>query len=120
MNQEKIGKFILKCRKEKNLTQEQLAELIGVSRKSISRWENGNSMPDYATLDILCNALNISINELYYGEKIINKDYKNISETNLKLYIKEKYSKQLLIKRTIRGIITGILVFIIVYLIMNI
>lgn len=47
-------------------------------------------------------------------------DYKNISEENLKLYIREKYSKQILIKRTIRGIIIGILVLIIVYLIMNI
>ena len=120
MNQENVGKFIAECRKSKKLTQEQLAEKIGVSRKSISRWENGNSLPDYSILDILCNELDISINELYYGKKIGKDDYKNISEANLKLYIREKYSKGLLIKRTIRGIITGILIFIIVYLIMNI
>lgn len=120
MNQENVGKFIAECRKLKKLTQEQLAEKIGVSRKSISRWENGNSMPDYSILDILCNILDVSINELYYGKKMEKEDYKNISEENLKLYIREKYSKQILIKRTIRGIIIGILVFIVVYLIMNI
>ncbi|MGN1342754.1 MAG: helix-turn-helix domain-containing protein [Bacilli bacterium] len=120
MNQENVGKFIAECRKSKKLTQEQLAEKIGVSRKSISRWENGNSMPDYSILDILCNTLDVSINELYYGKKMEKEDYKNISEENLKLYIREKYSKQILIKRTIRGIIIGILVFIVVYLIMNI
>ncbi len=47
MNQERIGKFIATCRKEKNLTQEELAEKLGVTSKSISRWENGKTMPDY-------------------------------------------------------------------------
>lgn len=67
MNQEKIGKFILECRKQKNLTQEQLSEILGVSSKSISRWENGKSLPDYTILESLCNALEFSINEFYYG-----------------------------------------------------
>lgn len=120
MNQEKVGRFIAECRIAKKLTQEQLAEIIGVSRKSISRWENGNSMPDYSILDILCNALNVSINELYYGKKMKDENFKNISEDNLKLYIREKYSKQLFIKRVVSGTIMGILVSIIVYLIMNI
>jgi len=120
MNQEKTGKFIAECRKNKKMTQEELAEKVGVSRKSISRWENGSSMPDYAVLDILCNTLNISINELYYGKKMAEENYKNMSETALRMYIKEKHSKQLLIKRTINGFITGILVYIIVYLILNI
>lgn len=120
MNQEKIGKFIAKCRKDKKMTQEELAEKIGVSRKSISRWENGNTMPDYSLLDSLCSVLGISINELYYGKKIMEEEYKNMSEINLKLYIKEKYWKQLLIKRTVQGLITGVLVYIIVWLILNI
>lgn len=77
-------------------------------------------MPDYSILESLCNALGISFNELYYGKRILNEEYKNISEANLKLYIREKYSKQLFIKRIIRGAITGILIFIIVYLIINI
>ena len=120
MNQEKTGKFIAECRKNKKMTQEELAEKIGVSRKSISRWENGKSMPDYGILDILCKTLNISINELYYGKKIEKEDYKSISETTIKLYIREKYRKNLFIKGTIKGAITGILVYVIVYLILNI
>ena len=55
MDQIKIGKFILDCRKKKNLTQEQLAEKIGVTSKSISRWENGKTMPDYSLLKDLCS-----------------------------------------------------------------
>lgn len=120
MEQEKTGKFIAECRKNKKMTQEQLAEKIGVTRKSISRWENGISMPDYSVLDILCKTLNISINELYYGKKLDKENYKETSENIIKLYVKEKYTTQLLIKRTIKGFITGILVFIIVYLILNI
>ena len=73
MNQEKIGVFIAKCRKEKKLTQEQLAEKLGVTDKSISRWENGRTMPDISLFEPLCDALNISINELLKGEKIENK-----------------------------------------------
>ena len=67
MNQEKIGKFIAKCRKDKNITQEQLAEKLGVSNKSISRWENGRNMPDYSILKELCNTLDIDVNEFLIG-----------------------------------------------------
>ena len=83
MDQIKIGKFILNCRKEKSLTQEQLAEKLGVTSKSISRWENGNTMPDYSLLKDLCSELNISVNELLSGEKIKENDYMNKSEENL-------------------------------------
>lgn len=83
MNQIKIGEFILDCRKEKGLTQEQLAEKLNVSSKSISRWENGNTMPDYSLLKGLCNELNINVNELLSGEKIKENDYMNKSEENL-------------------------------------
>ena len=117
MNQKKIGKFITECRKKINMTQEELAEKIGVNRRTISRWENGNGMPDYSVLDILCNTLNISINELYYGEKITDNDYKNISEENLRLYIREKYRKYFFIKNMIYSGLFGILIYIIIYLI---
>ena len=83
MNQIKIGKFILNCRKEKGLTQEQLAEKLGVTSKSISRWENGKTMPDYSLLKDLCNELDINVNELLSGEKIKGNDYMNKSEENL-------------------------------------
>ena len=83
MDQEKIGKFIAELRKEKNMTQEQLAEKLGVTSKSISRWENGKTMPDYTLLEYLCNELDININELLSGEKIKANDYMNKSEENL-------------------------------------
>ena len=83
MDQEKIGKFIAELRKEKNITQEQLAEKLGVTSKSISRWENGKTMPDYTLLKDLCNELDININELLSGEKIKENDYINKSEENL-------------------------------------
>ena len=83
MDQEKIGKFIAELRKEKNMTQEQLAEKMGVTDKSISRWENGKTMPDYTLLKDLCNELDININELLSGEKIKENDYVNKSEENL-------------------------------------
>jgi len=117
MNQEKIGKFIAECRKQKNLTQEQLSELLGVSSKSVSRWENGKTLPDYVVLDSLCNALDISINEFYYGEKTLGQDFKCLSEQNLRFYFRERYRKRLIIKFAALGGIIGILVFIIVQLV---
>ncbi len=69
MNQIAIGKFITQKRKEKNLTQEQLAEKIGVSNKTISKWETGKCMPDYCIVEILCQELNITLAELMNGEE---------------------------------------------------
>jgi len=69
MNQQVIGKFITLKRKEKNLTQEQLAEKIGVSNKTISKWENGKCMPDYSVIEILCNELDVTVSELLDGEE---------------------------------------------------
>lgn len=73
MNQEKIGLFIAKCRRKKNMTQEDLAEKLGVSNKSISRWENGKTMMDISLFEPLCNELDISIIELLNGERINDK-----------------------------------------------
>ena len=73
MNQEKIGRFISKCRKEQKLTQSELAEQLGITDRSVSNWENGKNMPDLSLFKPLCEILNITINELLSGEKI-NKD----------------------------------------------
>lgn len=70
MNQQKIGVFICSCRKEKELTQVQLAEILGVSDKSISRWENGKTMPDISLYEPLCEALDIQISELLYAKRM--------------------------------------------------
>ena len=69
MNQLLVGKFITRKRKEKNLTQEQLAEKIGVSNKTISKWETGKCMPDYSVMELLCEELNITLAELMNGEE---------------------------------------------------
>ena len=54
MDQKRIGAFIAKCRKEKNLTQMQLAELLGITNQAVSKWENGRGMPDMSLLQPLC------------------------------------------------------------------
>lgn len=69
MNQIAIGNFIVKKRKELNLTQAQLAEKLGVSNKTVSKWENGKCMPDYGIIQPLCAELGISVSELMDGEE---------------------------------------------------
>ena len=70
MDQLKIGKFIADCRKQKNLTQMQLAEKLGITDKAISKWERSIAMPDTSIMLELCDILGISVNELLSGEKI--------------------------------------------------
>lgn len=69
MNHIATGKFIAKKRKEQNLTQEQLAERLGVSNKTISKWETGKCMPDYSVIELLCKELNTTLAELMNGEE---------------------------------------------------
>lgn len=66
----KIGNFILECRKNKNLTQKQLAEKLFVEPKTISKWETGKGLPDVSLMEKLCNELEISLSELFIGEHI--------------------------------------------------
>ena len=70
MDQLKIARFIAECRKEKNLTQLQLAEMLNITDKAISKWERGLSLPDASIMLALCDILGISVNELLSGEKI--------------------------------------------------
>ena len=83
MNQEKIGKFIAACRKNKKMTQSDLAEKLGVTDKSIGNWENGRNMPDLALFKPLCEELGITINELLSGEKLQKKEYQEKLEENI-------------------------------------
>lgn len=86
MDQGKIGRFIAQCRKNCNLTQEQVAEALGVSNKTVSRWENGNGFPDVSLLQPLCELLHISVNELLAGEKIPEDNYrKKVEENTLRI-----------------------------------
>lgn len=83
MDQEKIGKFIAKIRREKNITQSDLAEKLGVTDRSVSNWENGKNMPDLSLFKPLCDELNISINEFLSGEKIKKEEYQERFEENI-------------------------------------
>ena len=74
MKQEEIGKFIAQCRKEKNLTQAQLAEQLGVTNKSISRWENGKTMMDLSLYEPLCKILDIQVSELLYAKRLTTEE----------------------------------------------
>lgn len=94
MNQEKIGKFIANLRKEKKLTQQELAKKLGVTDRAISKWENGRGLPDYSLLQDLCDTLSISINELFSGEKISKEDYKTKAEENMSKLINDNYSEK--------------------------
>lgn len=83
MDQIKIGKFIAELRKEKGLTQEKLGEKLGVTNKTVSRWENGNYMPDIEMLSLLSEEFDVSINELISGKRLDAKNFKKAADDNL-------------------------------------
>lgn len=83
MNQQKIGSFILKLRKEKSMTQVDLANKLGITDRAISKWENGRGMPDLSLLLPLCEALEISVNELLSGERLDTDTYHEKLEENI-------------------------------------
>lgn len=82
MDQTKIGVFIQTLRKDKALTQKELADRLGVTDRAISKWENGRGMPEVSLMKPLCDCLGITINELLSGERIDQKDYQEKSEFN--------------------------------------
>jgi len=83
MNQEAIGKFIAACRKEKNLTQMQLAEKLNITNRAVSKWETGKSCPDASNMLELCDILGITVNDLLSGERITMENYQKKAEENL-------------------------------------
>ena len=80
MDQEKIGSFLAENRKAKGFTQIEFAEKLGVSNKSVSRWETGKNMPDVSLFLPICDALDISVNELLIGERIATQENKKADE----------------------------------------
>lgn len=82
MNQERIGAFIRQMRKEKGMTQEQLASKLTTSQRSISRWENGKTMPDHSMYEPLCEALGIQVSELLYGKRMTDPEKTAYGETS--------------------------------------
>lgn len=112
MNQEKIGKFIAFLRKEKNMTQQELADKLNVTDRAVSHWENGRRMPDYSLLKDISNILDISINELLSGERLNEKDLKDKADENI-----IKYTELISFKSMKYGILGMCIVFIILVLI---
>ncbi len=89
MDQNKTGKFIAGERKRKALTQKQLAEMLGISDKTISKWERGGGFPEVSLLLPLCRELDITVNELLAGERVAEEDYKMKAEENMMNLVKE-------------------------------
>ena len=90
MNQKKMGVFIAECRKRKKLTQLELAEKLGVTDRSVSNWENGVCLPDASLYRLLCDILQISINELFAGEFVCDENYKNVADENLLIMLEHR------------------------------
>ena len=103
MNQEKIGKFIAMLRKDKKITQQELANMLNVTDRAVSHWENGRRLPDISLFKPICEIFNITVNELISGElipkeKMIKKSDENIIETlNNKIKQKKKMHKIIII-----------------------
>ncbi len=83
MKQEMIGKFISSCRKEKGLTQRQLAEKLNITDRAVSKWETGKSVPDASIMLDLCEILGITVNELLSGERITMENYQKKVDENI-------------------------------------
>ena len=90
MDQIKIGQFIAQKRKAAGYTQRQLADILGISDKTVSKWECGNGMPEVSLMLPLCDALHINVNELLSGEDVTDSNYKQKAEENMMHLVQEK------------------------------
>ena len=121
MNQEKIGAFIARRRKEKKLTQAKLASYLGITERAVSKWERGKGLPDPVYMLELCRLLDISVNELLTGEFIEETKYQQKAEDNLLIMAKQevKQTKKMFFYENVIGIgstiIFTILIFMSVY-----
>ena len=118
MNQDKIGKFIAELRKEKKMTQCELANKLGITDRAISKWENGRGMPDLSLLMPLCEILGVSINELLSGARLDKNDYMNKLEENIVNTIDYSDEKIKKTKNIFKIILSTILVFIAILMVM--
>ena len=111
MEQKLIGRFIANCRKEKNMTQVQFAEKLGVTNKAVSKWETGRCWPDANLFDDICLVLDITLNELFAGEKIEPQNIEKKAEENLvNIATEVQHRKQFV--RWIEAIIGGLIIVI--------
>ena len=110
MDQIKIGKFIQEKRKEKGITQSELAEKLYISDRAISKWENGICMPDVGNMQDLCEILGITINDLFSGEVVDMKNNEKVLEQNLLEMTrqKEERDRQLLTLEIFIGVVSTV------------
>lgn len=106
MDQIKIGGFIAEERKRKGYTQKILSEKLGISDKTISKWERGNGFPEVSLLIPLCSELDITVNELLSGERVSEEQYRKKAEKNMVNLVKEAQENK---KKTILSVMVGIL-----------
>ena len=105
MDQGKVGEFIAQLRKEKGLTQAQLGERLGVTNKTVSRWETGKYMPDISMLSPLCEELDVSIHELLNGDRLSDEQFRRTADHNFLLSLKE--TKKLKVKKHMVDLFIG-------------
>ena len=117
MDQVKIGKFIADCRKKANLTQMQLAEMLGITDRAISKWETGRSLPDSALMLELCNTLGITVNDLLSGEVVTMENYNKELENNLLEIAKQKETadRRLLAAEVVIGITATVILLALIF-----
>ena len=117
MDQIKIGKFIQEKRKEKGLTQSDLAEKLNITDRAISKWENGICLPDAGTMPLLCEILGVSINDLFSGEKVDMKNNEKKLEENLleMTKLKEQKDKELLTMEIVIGVLSSFVLFVLIF-----
>lgn len=117
MDTKKIGVFLKQLRNENGMTQEQLGEKLGVSNKTISRWETGNYMPPVECLNMLSDIYHISINEILGGERASGDEFTKIAEQNITATLKElekdfhTFEKKMLCILALTTVLTIIIVF---------
>ena len=114
----KTGRFIAECRKNKNLTQMQLAEKLGITDRAVSKWENGKSLPDSSIMLDLCGLLDITVNDLLSGEVVLVDNYNKEMENNLLEMIKQKEEsdKRLLVFEWVIAILSLIVLFVPIFI----
>ncbi len=101
MDQKLTGRFIAKIRKEKGLTQRELADLLLISDKTVSKWETGGGLPEVSLMLPLCKELGITVNELLSGKRLSSSEYQQNAEANLMRLMEErKENKRKLILET--------------------
>lgn len=111
MDQIKIGRFIAETRKAKNITQKQLAETLSISDKTVSKWECGKGLPEVSLMLPLCDALDITVNDLLSGAIISQTNYQKKAEENMMNLMKEnEENKKRMALSVICGVITVIAV----------